>query len=267
MSIEEICIVVKTYPTPSKKYWETVCCGGITRAGEWRRLHPVPFRRLEDYQKFRKYEWIRVDVERHASDPRPESYRPRVDTMSVLSDWLPAGDWRERMELIYGAGVHSLEELSALRDQHGISMGTCKVRCLDDMVYEPVSEAERREWEAKISQQQLPFDDSQTARHITALPYKFRYVFRCENDECPGHRIVTMDFEVGALFWRCRDATGNDAEAAARVRERCLQVVAGKGKSLHFFVGTHHRFGSWLVGGVAWPPATTITEVTSRLPL
>jgi hypothetical protein len=40
---EEIVIVVKAIPQPSKRYGETVCCAGITRNGEWRRLYPSGF--------------------------------------------------------------------------------------------------------------------------------------------------------------------------------------------------------------------------------
>ena len=54
---EKILILVKTYPTPSTKYIETVCTAGIREDGSWIRIFPIPFRTLDDYQKYRKYQW------------------------------------------------------------------------------------------------------------------------------------------------------------------------------------------------------------------
>jgi hypothetical protein len=48
MPKERILITVKTYPTLSRKYGETVCTAGIRPDGSWVRLYPVPFRRLDD---------------------------------------------------------------------------------------------------------------------------------------------------------------------------------------------------------------------------
>ena len=38
---EEVVIIVKAVPQPSKRYGEMVCCAGVTRQGEWRRLYPI----------------------------------------------------------------------------------------------------------------------------------------------------------------------------------------------------------------------------------
>ena len=53
---ERILITVKTYPTISKTHGELVCTAGIREDGSWVRLYPVPFRRMEDYKKFEKYQ-------------------------------------------------------------------------------------------------------------------------------------------------------------------------------------------------------------------
>jgi hypothetical protein len=80
---KRVYILVKTYPTISRKYAELVCTAGILEDGSWIRLYPIPFRLLEDDQKFPKYTWIEVDVERNTKDFRPESYRPDISTLSV----------------------------------------------------------------------------------------------------------------------------------------------------------------------------------------
>ena len=40
-----ILVTVKTYPTLSRKYGETVCTAGVRADGTWVRIYPVPFRR------------------------------------------------------------------------------------------------------------------------------------------------------------------------------------------------------------------------------
>ena len=41
---ERLLVTVKTYPTLSTKYGETVCTAGVREDGSWVRLYPVPFR-------------------------------------------------------------------------------------------------------------------------------------------------------------------------------------------------------------------------------
>ncbi len=58
MDKERILITVKTYPTLSRKYGETVCTAGVREDGSWIRLYPVPFRRLQETEQYSKYDWI-----------------------------------------------------------------------------------------------------------------------------------------------------------------------------------------------------------------
>ena len=81
-------IVVKTYPTPAKKGVEVSCTAAITEDNKWIRLFPIPFRFLGDSKKFRKYQWVEVDVQR-SDDPRPESYKVNMDSFEVVSDPIP----------------------------------------------------------------------------------------------------------------------------------------------------------------------------------
>ena len=99
---EEILILVKTYPTLSKKYHETVCTAGINKKGEWRRIYPIPFRNLLDIKKYKKYQWIKVEIYRNYSDPRPESYKLVNKDIKVLSPVIDTkNNWKERKKLIF----------------------------------------------------------------------------------------------------------------------------------------------------------------------
>lgn len=71
MPKERILITVKTYPTLSTKYGELVCSAGLREDGSWIRIYPVPFRNLEEYQKFEKYRIIEAQVIRNPRDDTP----------------------------------------------------------------------------------------------------------------------------------------------------------------------------------------------------
>jgi hypothetical protein len=70
MERKRIYITVKTYPTLSEKYDELVCTAGISENGLWIRLYPLPFRKLDNEQKYKKYQWIEAEIERNTSDFR-----------------------------------------------------------------------------------------------------------------------------------------------------------------------------------------------------
>jgi hypothetical protein len=101
-------IVVRTYPVPAKKGVEVSCTAAITDKGEWLRLFPVPYRRLNDNQQFSKYQWIDVGVTK-ASDPRPESHKISQETIKIKSDVLPTtNDWQARKDVILPLKAESM---------------------------------------------------------------------------------------------------------------------------------------------------------------
>ena len=83
-------IVVKTYPTISRKYDELVCTAGILDEGSWVRIYPFPFRKLEYEQRYRKYQWITLPLSKNTSDIRPESYKVD-DITQAVADGSPIG--------------------------------------------------------------------------------------------------------------------------------------------------------------------------------
>ena len=62
MAKDRILITVKTYPTLSRKYGETVCTAGVRPDGSWVRIYPVPFRRLGEAEKYKKFDWIECSL-------------------------------------------------------------------------------------------------------------------------------------------------------------------------------------------------------------
>ena len=80
---KKILVTVKTYPLPSKKTMEASCTAGITQDGNWIRLFPLPFRYLQSSKQFKKYQWIEAKITK-ASDPRPESYKIDIDSITPI---------------------------------------------------------------------------------------------------------------------------------------------------------------------------------------
>ena len=89
MARERILITVKTYPTLSATYGELVCTAGLREDGSWIRIYPIPFRRLEDFQKFEKYRIVEADVTRNWKDSRPESHRVDFQSLQLTDEILP----------------------------------------------------------------------------------------------------------------------------------------------------------------------------------
>ncbi len=98
----KLLITVKTYPIPSAKYDELVCTAGVREDGTFVRLYPINFRDLPYSQQYRKYQWINVEVAKHAGrDVRKESYRPDTTTIQILGEPIAtgrSGDWSERVK-------------------------------------------------------------------------------------------------------------------------------------------------------------------------
>ena len=97
MPRERVLITVKTYPTLSRKYGETVCTAGVREDGSWVRIYPVPFRRLDEAEQYRKFDWLECALNRSRSDPRPETRHPSDWRQLVaVSHMDTGGNWRER---------------------------------------------------------------------------------------------------------------------------------------------------------------------------
>src|ERR1700682_1698027 len=74
---KRVLITVRTYPVPATKGVEVSCTAGVTDDGKWIRLFPLPYRLLDDENKFRKYQWINVKSAKARHDSRPESFNPQ----------------------------------------------------------------------------------------------------------------------------------------------------------------------------------------------
>ena len=253
----KVLITVKTYPIPSAKYGELVCTAGVTEAGDFTRLYPVNFRDQPYSKQYRKYQWIEVEAEKHhGRDTRKESYRPYCDTLVMLGEPIPtkAGDWSARGHYVLKNVARSIEELRERQEHDGTSLGIIRPKIVHDLIAEPTE----REWKGsfleELRQARLWDDRTASKEPPRKVPFKFQYVFNCDDPRCTGHRMMNEDWELGALFWRLIDGGATEAEAVEKVREKFFVEMCGPNHDTHFFVGTilAHR-KSWVVIGSFWP--------------
>src|SRR4051812_2179928 len=106
--LTRVLILCKTYPSPSGKHVEKSCVAGMEHNGHLIRLFPVPFRLVDDEQQFKKWQWIKVRVEKAKSDHRPESHKVFFDTIVCEGDPLPTkNDWQARRNELAKLTVHT----------------------------------------------------------------------------------------------------------------------------------------------------------------
>ena len=262
---KRIYIVVKTYPTISKEYAELVCTAGILEDGSWIRLYPVPFRRLEDFQRYPKYTWIDVEIIRNASDFRPESYRPTLATI-VVDDKPKKPNWNERRRIVFNNKkiYTNLQELIGKAKSDGTSLAVFKPTKVLGFIVEAVD----REWDAEklailknLSRQLSLFQTAEEIekeyRVVPKVPYKFSYRF--EDDSGKQSTLMIEDWETGMLYWNCLEsAKGDESVAIEKVRQKYINDFALT-KDLHFFLGTTKQYHNvspnpFLIIGTFHPP-------------
>ena len=144
---KRIYILVKTYPTISEKYAELVCTAGVLEDGAWIRLYPMPFRLLNDDQKYPKYTWVQVNVERNTSDFRPESYQPDISTM-VVEPKPDKLDWDERRRIVF-RNKPIYTNLQALIDEAKSTAKTSLAVFKPTKILDFVIESDNRSWNPK----------------------------------------------------------------------------------------------------------------------
>jgi len=255
MAKTKILITVKTYPTLSTKYDETVCTAGFLEDGSWIRLYPIPFRKKSYEEQYKKYDWIEMDIVKNKSDFRKESYRPiTIDTpIERIGHLDTEQNWRLRKQTVLKNRFYTnMDELiTEARSDDKTSLAVFKPTVVKDFVWK---EEEEREWDknklAVIQYlretdifRQLEKEDK-IFEVVKKLPYKFYYKFT----DCTGKEsnLMIEDWEIGSLFWNClKRHEGNEAKALADVRKKYFDDFA-KTKDLYLFLGTtfvHHNTG------------------------
>lgn len=268
MAKTKVLVTVKTYPTLSQKYDELVCTAVFLEDGSWIRVYPVPFRKLDT--RYKKWQWIELDLVKNTSDPRKESYRP-VDyddiTLGEIIDTKKNG-WEQRKKYALKKVYTNMSDLIAEAKNRaiGTSLAVFKPSEIIDFKYVSC----KRDWDekkvkaiyARAAQGNL-FDTEEEKevkklfQIVDKIPYEFSYVFKSEDGK--KRKLMIEDWEVCALYRRyVKDYHLSEIEACEKVREKYLNEFARK-KDLYFFLGTtlqHHFTGKnpFIIIGTFAPP-------------
>jgi hypothetical protein len=268
MERKRVYITVKTYPTLSEKYDELVCTAGIDEDGSWIRLYPLPFRKLDNEQKYKKYQWIEADVERNTADFRSESYKVlNIDTIKIFPTGSSKVNWEERKRIIFKKEkvYTSFPEIVGLAKKPPYkSLVIFKPAGIVDFYSEPTE----RDWPKdkvdhirskarQLSLFQTPDELIREFNFVQKLPYVFKYKFL--DDEGKEHNLMIEDWEAGTLYLHClENAQGDEGKALEKVREKYWNDFITK--DLYFFLGTRksdHLLAQspFSIVGVFYPPA------------
>ena len=244
-SNKDVLIVVRTYPTPATKGIEVSCTAGVTRDGKWIRLFPVPYRFLEEDQRFAKCQWINVSVRRARSDQRPESYNLNADTIRIVKSLPPGKDWRARSDILKPLRRPSLCEIQQYRDDYGApTLGIFRPGKIKRLRIEPT---ETPDWQPRdleilnrVNQSTLDLGGTTPKTRLEKVPWEFRYDFDCDDPTCNGHSMMCTDWEM-AQSYRAWRRTYGDSGWQAKFRERYERDMIERFDT-SFFVGTLHQY-------------------------
>ena len=158
-ALTKVLITVLTYPHPSRGYQELVCTAGITETFDWIRLYPVDYRYRPMKQKFKKYQWIEVELmsQERGNDNRKESRRPKLDSIHVIGDPLTTKqNWSERREIIDRLPHSTLNELKSQHNSDRTSLGIVRPKRVIDLEIRTANEPEwKPEWRLLFQQRTL----------------------------------------------------------------------------------------------------------------
>ncbi|MBL7129069.1 MAG: hypothetical protein ISS16_08805 [Ignavibacteria bacterium] len=248
MARTKVLITVKAYPTLAEKYDELVCTAGFKEDGKWIRIYPVPFRKMDYDKRFKKYQWIEIDLIKNFSDRRPESYKPKDYNKIKLGEIIgtDGGYWSSRKDIVLNEVYTDLNQLISEAKNNDIftSLAVFKPKNILEFTIEKTS----REWDkeklarlkSKAEQIGLFANSQNPFEVVKKLPYKFSYIFEDENNR--RSKMMIEDWEIGQLFWNTlKHHKGNEGKACKDVRKKYFDDFA-KTKDLYLFLGTTYIF-------------------------
>lgn len=266
----QVFIVVKTAPTPSKTYVDTVCVAGlVVHPGplRWVRLYPVPFRHLDFERQFPKYSIVEVDVTAPThGDGRPESLRVKdFNRITVLEETRSSSVRRhEIMGRVEPTTACVLNRGARIDPGGATSLGL--VVPIDPRIEISVSEgwSESQKRTIELNQAQLALDLGATLRRdafpLESPPFQAWYIYRCEANGCRTHRQGILDWELTALQRRAQKEGG---DVWSWIKDRFETVMLSPDRSTRFVLGNQasgHKRHTFSVLSVYYPKKRDVSR-------
>lgn len=238
MSKERILITVRTYPTFSKTYMETVCTGGINDRGEWRRLYPVALRYEDPSRQYHTFDIVEV-VLRDGTDGRPETRKPDMATLKIIGHAKP---WRDRCDWIDPTISPSLAAMTAANR----SLAPVAVREVVEFIAKPAA-SDWSDQQKEQLKQSLMFG---TRLDLEKVPFDFR--LRWRDQDGAEHNSLVLAWE---MYQTWREYRKLYPDPVGKMRDTFMSDHFGPARRLSLFMGNHHRFrDTWMVCGWFHPP-------------
>jgi hypothetical protein len=254
---KRVLITVRTYPVPATKGVEVSCTAGVTDDGKWIRLFPLPYRLLEDDKKFKKYQWIKVNVTKAKNDARPESFNPQVDQIEVGTTLSTERDWWARWDVLRPLLGPTLCDLQSECANNGHpTLGLIKPQ-IERLIIEPCNPKWTPKQQEALKQTSLFHQAPET--ELEKIPFDFSYEFRCGKLFCSGHKMICTDWEMGQSYRQWTRQYGNRWEQAFRQKYETEMIEKN---DTHFYVGNLHQFpNAWIVVGLFYPPYQAMNDL------
>jgi len=231
-------ILVKALPHRSSSYYETVCCAGIGADGKWRRQYPVPFRVLDDNQKFGRWQWIAYDYTVPKNDTRWESQKVIPESLQIIGEVKP----RERARFLNPLIRESLSEAR----ERGESLTLVRPSSFR-LSAKRKTEAElsdERQKHAVLANQISMF--GQQVKPLEPCPYLFRAHWK--DQEGKSHTHVCDDWETSTAFF-VRRKSHDEQGAISSLKSTFEEEYMSRGMAMAF--STHSRRpDQWLLVGL-----------------
>ena len=250
---KRILVLAKAYPARSFSYGETVCCAGIDLdTFNLIRIYPINYRDLDYTLRFKKYSVIEAHCAKDPHDGRPESYRVRQDSISILEHIDPSHNWQKRKQHIQKIPVKSLCQIMEEEQIDNTSLGLIRPENID-FQYERKKNIKTTKKNLAYAQPGL-FDKKKEP--IEDIPYRFYYSFKCALEpECNGHRLAILDWEINQAYRKWRDRYSDEEELLSKMRDKWLSISDCQKSDVLFFAGNLFRFRKvFVVLSVFYPP-------------
>lgn len=233
----EAVVIIKAAPQVGERHGETVCCAAIDLHGNWLRLYPVSFRKLDRAQKFARWDHIKFNWRKPSDDQRTESRRVEQQSIEIVGNLRPSDRERFLAKLI----VTSLDRERAA----GRSLALLKPRIQRFSFVKKSDQKlaeEKVHFETAIAQADLFI---RASIPYTPCPYKFHYHYETDDGERKGK---CQDWEIEATFHKWSRIYG-ETEALKKISAVFGEELPRKGMLLA--MGTHSRYPDvWLINGI-----------------
>jgi hypothetical protein len=250
---KRVLITVRTYPAPSAKSVEASCTAGVTDDRQWIRLFPIPYRLMAEERRFKKWEWIDLEILKAANDVRPESFKVNQDSIIIGNSVDTKNGWYERRKILEPLRRSSMCRIQQERNENNCpTLGFFRPFKIERLLIEAAEEKEWSESQKAILQQGGDLFQKSPEQLLEKIPLEFRYKFRCGDVDCGSHTMMCTDWEMIQAYRRWRNEYGDKWEQP--FRQRFEDEMINK-YDTHFFVGTLHQYPkSWIVVGLFYPP-------------